>query len=119
MTVEQITFDTLSYANKLKAAGFTDKMAEVQAKTQIELIRELTDSHLATKQDVLAVKEDVMMVKEDIMMVKEDVLVLKQDVSSLESKLEVIENRIITKLGSVMVAGIGLIATLLTIFQLH
>jgi hypothetical protein len=41
-------FDTLAYANKLKAAGVPDKQAEVQA----EAISELIDEKLATKQDL-------------------------------------------------------------------
>jgi hypothetical protein len=33
-----ITFDTLSYAKKLKSAGFTDQQAEVQAEAFAEII---------------------------------------------------------------------------------
>jgi hypothetical protein len=29
-----ITFDTLAYAKKLKAAGFTEEQAEIQGETQ-------------------------------------------------------------------------------------
>jgi len=43
-----ITFDTLAYANKLKAAGVPDKQAEVQA----EAIAEVIGDKLATKQDL-------------------------------------------------------------------
>lgn len=45
-----ITFDTLSYAKKLKSAGFTDQQAEVQA----EAMKELMVSELATKADLQA-----------------------------------------------------------------
>ncbi|MDZ7699955.1 MAG: hypothetical protein U5R49_24525 [Deltaproteobacteria bacterium] len=42
------TFDTLSYAKKLKAAGFTDEQAEIQA----EALSEIIEERLATKQDL-------------------------------------------------------------------
>ena len=42
------TFDTLSYAKKLKAAGMPDQQADVQA----EALFELVDEKLATKRDL-------------------------------------------------------------------
>jgi hypothetical protein len=42
------TFDTLGYFEKLKAAG----VPEQQAKAQIEVIREVIEDKLATKQDI-------------------------------------------------------------------
>ena len=42
------TFDTLGYFEKLKAAG----VPEAQAKAQIEVIREVVEDKLATKQDL-------------------------------------------------------------------
>ena len=43
-----IAFDTLAYANKLKAAGVPQQQAEVHAETFAEIIEE----RLATKQDI-------------------------------------------------------------------
>jgi len=43
-----IALDTLEYANELKAAGFTDKQAEVQARALARIV----DEKLATKQDL-------------------------------------------------------------------
>ncbi len=43
-----ITFDTLAYSKKLKAAGFTDEQAEVQA----EALGELIEERLITKRDI-------------------------------------------------------------------
>jgi len=42
------TFDTLAYAKKLKAAGFTEEQAEIQA----EALSEIIEERLATKQDL-------------------------------------------------------------------
>lgn len=50
------TFDTLAYANKLKAAGADSRLAEVQAEATAEIIGGLMDSQLATKQDLLTLE---------------------------------------------------------------
>ena len=49
------TFDTLSYAKKLKAAGMPDQQADVQA----EALFELVDEKLATKKDLELLKKDL------------------------------------------------------------
>jgi hypothetical protein len=43
-----IVFDTLEYAKKLKAAGFTEKQAEIQA----EALAEMFENQIATKRDL-------------------------------------------------------------------
>jgi len=50
-----VCFDTLAYANKLKEAGFESRQAEVQA----ELLAEIFEERLATKQDVDALKNEM------------------------------------------------------------
>ena len=54
-------FDTLAYAKKLKAAGFTEDQAEIQAQALAEIIEE----RLATKQDL---KELELRLKHDLTM---------------------------------------------------
>jgi len=44
----ELIFDTLQYANRLKAAGVPEKQAEVHAEAMAELI----DNRLSTKQDL-------------------------------------------------------------------
>ena len=85
-----LTFDTLAYANKLKAAGFSEKQAEVQA----EVIAELAVDHLATKQDL-----------------KELELRLKADLRELEL-------RTVIKLGSMLVGSMTLLVVLMKLFHL-
>jgi len=46
------TFDTLAYAKKLKAAGFTEQQAEIQA----EVLSQIIEERLATKQDLDALE---------------------------------------------------------------
>jgi phage-related minor tail protein len=43
-----ITFDTLAYTKKLRAAGVTEQQAEVQA----EALAEIIDEKLTTKRDL-------------------------------------------------------------------
>jgi ribosomal protein L20A (L18A) len=78
-----ITFDTLAYAKKLKAAGFTEEQAEVQAETQREAIEvvvsELEARHLkdmATKSDVATIRSD-MATKDGLRKVEIEIAVVK------------------------------------------
>ncbi len=50
-----ISFDTLAYVKKLKAAGVPEKQAEAQAETFAEII----EDRIATKQDVIAIQKDI------------------------------------------------------------
>lgn len=50
------TFDTLAFANKLKAAGADARLAEVQAEATAEILGGLMDNQLATKQDLLTLE---------------------------------------------------------------
>ncbi len=88
MAITATIFDTLAYAKKLKAAGFTDDQAEIQAQTLVEIIEE----RLATKQDL-----------------KELELSLKQDLKELELRLKL---DLTLRLGGMLVAGIAIVATL-------
>ena len=45
-------FDTLSYANKLKAAGVEPKNAEMQSEATAEILDNLVLAFLATKNDL-------------------------------------------------------------------
>lgn len=57
-----ITFDTLAYAKKMKAAGFTDQQAELQA----EALQEIFGTELATKNDLIDVRKDISEAKAEI-----------------------------------------------------
>jgi len=50
-----ISFDTLAYAKKLTAAGFTQQQAEVQA----EALAEIIDERIATKEDIMDLKREM------------------------------------------------------------
>jgi hypothetical protein len=69
-------FDTLTYANKLKEAGFTERQAQAQAEALVAVV----DSNLATKTDIemlrRATKTDIEMLRHDT---KADIEMLRHD----------------------------------------
>jgi hypothetical protein len=89
--VATITFDTLSYAKKLKSAGFTDQQAEIQAEAFAEIIEE----RLASKQDL-----------------KELEASLKRDMGEIRRDMKEIEMRLAIRIGCMMAASIAIVAAL-------
>jgi|APSaa5957512622_1039677.scaffolds.fasta_scaffold179525_1 hypothetical protein len=79
-----ITFDTLKYAQRMRAVGFTDEQANEQANA----IAEIIDEKLATKYDIELLRKE-----------------LKQDIKELELSL-------IVRLGGMMCAAIIIVAAL-------
>ena len=53
-----LTFDTLKFANKLKAAGILPEHAEAEAEALAEIL-DINLKELATKQDLVLVKKDL------------------------------------------------------------
>ncbi len=50
-----MAFDTLTFANRLKAAGVAEKQAEVQA----EALRDAVEGEVATKQDIQLLRQEM------------------------------------------------------------
>lgn len=132
-----ITFDTLKYANKLKAAGLEPKLAEAQAQAEGEALHELAMTQLATKLDIYETKQEITKLKEetcrDISALREetsrDINELKQEtrqkigeltfqVHGLRISMDQLKNTLTIKLGGIMVAGIGVLGALLTFFHI-
>jgi hypothetical protein len=86
-----ITFDTLAYVKKLKAAGVPEKQAEVQAETFAEII----EDRIATKHDILLLKQAL----------KELELTLKHDIANIKAE-------IIKWVAGMLVAQAAIVATL-------
>jgi hypothetical protein len=83
------TFDTLGYFEKLKAAG----VPENQAKAQVEVIREIIEDKLATKQDL-----------------KELELATKKELKELELRLT-------TRFGAMIAAAVAILAALMALMK--
>jgi transposase len=108
-----IAIDTLAYANKLKAAGLEPKLAEAQAEAQAELLSGLMDDTLATKHDIKELRTEL---RHEIRQVRAE---LKGDLRHLEANIKQLENKLLIKLGGIMITGVGLLATMLTMSHTH
>lgn len=86
-----VTFDTLGYFEKLKAAGFTEE----QAKVQTNALREVIEERLATKADLVQLEER-----------------LTNEIRKMESELQKLELRMTLKLGAMLAASVAIVATL-------
>lgn len=84
-----IRFNPLTYANKLKEAGFTDKQADTIAQLQDDVLGNMDNINVATKKDIYDLKHELIH----------------------------LEHRLTIKLGSIMLSGIGILGFLLTHFK--
>ena len=93
-----ITFDTLKYANRLKAAGVPDKQAEAEAEVLAEAL-EVNLKELVTKEDLHREME-----------------VLRREMGSsfaqVDARFIQMEQRLTIKLGTLMAFSIGIVAIL-------
>jgi hypothetical protein len=87
------TFDTMAYAKRFKAAGFTEQQAE----EVVTALREVRDSRL----DELATKGDVESAKAE----------LKRDMKEMEL-------RMVVKMGAMILASVGMIIGYLRAFPM-
>jgi len=85
-----ITFDTLKYANRLKAAGADSRIAEALAE-----VFELNLKEVATREDLKQMEERLN--------------------EKMDTRFIQLEQRMIIKLGGLMVIAIGVVATLVKI----
>ena len=94
-------FDSLTYANRLKAAGMDGGLAEVQASVMTEVIQDHFHN-LSTKQEVQQLSLDL----------RKEIQLLRLEV---QKDMQLLEQRMVIKLGSLMVMAIGLVATLVKV----
>lgn len=87
-------FDTLAYAEKLKAAG----VPEQQARAHAEGLLAVVEQNLATKTDIELLRRD-----------------MKEMEASLRHEMKELESRITMRLGGLIVAGVGVLAVLMRI----
>lgn len=78
-------FDTLKYAKILIGSGFTKEQAE----TSIEVMRDIMESNLATKEDI----------------------------KDLYNAIGVLEHRLVVRLGAMSAAAVVTLGALMTLFK--
>src|SRR3954447_21721116 len=76
----RMSFDTLSYARRLKQAG----LPEAQAEAIADATRELVIQDVATKADIAAVKADIAALRGEL---KAEIAAIRSDMAALEQRL--------------------------------
>jgi len=97
-------YNSLKYAKILEDVG----LPRNQAETHIQIISEVLEEELATKQDIMRLEAGT---KQDIMRLgnstKQDIMRLETKFNRLEDKIEKLEYKLIFKLGSLMTVLFG------------
>ncbi len=91
-------FDTLAYARRMEAVGFTRQQAEALAEEQSKLI----DERLATKTDIELVRKDIDLVRSDT---KAEFELFRKDMRELELRMTI-------KLGTIVTAIVAVFSAL-------
>jgi uncharacterized HAD superfamily protein len=116
-------FDSLTYANRLKAAGMDGGLAEVQASVMTEVIQDHFHN-LSTKQEVqqlsLDLHKEMNLMGQDL---RKEMHLMGQDLRKeiqllrleVQKDMQLLEQRMLIKLGSLMVLAIGVVATLVKV----
>jgi hypothetical protein len=116
-------FDSLTYANRLKAAGMDGGLAEVQASVMTEVIQDHFHN-LSTKQEVqqlsLDLRKEMNLMGQDL---RKEMNLMGQDLRKeiqllrleVQKDMQLLEQRMVIKLGSLMVLAIGVVATLVKV----
>ena len=112
-------FDSLTYANRLKAAGMDGGLAEVQASVMTEVIQDHFHT-LSTKQELqqvsLDLRKEMNLMGQDL---RKEMNLMGQDLRKdmqllrleVQKDMQLLEQRMVIKLGSLMVLAIGVVAT--------
>ena len=87
-----VIFDTLKAAQELRKTGFEDRQAEAV----VETISKAVSETVATKADLQLVRSDIDIVRSDF----------KSEFDLLRSEMAAMENKIVIKLGGLMVTMI-------------
>ena len=99
-----VIFDTLKAAQELRKTGFEDRQAEAV----VETISKAVSETVATKADLQLVRSDIDLLRSE-MATKADLQLVRSDIDLLRSEMAALENRIIIKLGGLMVTMIFLL----------
>ena len=105
-----MTFDTLTYARRLKEAGVPEKQAEAMA----DATRDLVSQDVASKADIAAVKTDIAAVRSDLANLEQRI---KSELAALDQRftaaIETQSLRLTVRMGLMLAAGLSLLAAVL------
>lgn len=115
------SFDTLSYARRMEAVGFTRAQAEALAEEQAKLI----DERLATKADIALLRSDI---RSDFDKVRVEIEAIRaslaRDIEQLrqetKANIELLRRDIVIRLGGIVIASVAAGSAIVTLFsRLH
>lgn len=92
-----LTFGTFTFARPLQAAGMDARLAEEQAEALAEVL-DVNLQELATKADVQELRKELRAMDAD-----------------LRKDMQLLEQRLVIKLGAMLVAAVGIVATLVKV----
>ena len=108
--MSRLAFDTHTFVKHLTRAGMDEQQAEALVEFQVQLIND----SLATKQDIEEVKRDIealrLTTEQSIEALR---LETKKDIAALKTDMQKMELRLTLRLGSVIIAAMGVFATLI------
>src|SRR5437764_1066216 len=112
-----MTFDTLSYARRLKQAGVPDAQAEAMA----DATRELVVSDSASKGYIAALKTDIEGVRAEIAAVRTElkaaIAAVRAEIVAAEQRvmaaMETLGLRLTVRLGGLIAVGIAVLAAII------
>lgn len=125
-----IAFDTLKYASRLEKSGFERKQAVELAEAQAEVLSDLMQEKLATKEDLretkIALQAQIQEVRTELHGVKTELQAQTQEVKvdlqaqmhQLALQLKEIQNTLIRWMIGLVAGGVGILSFLLTALKL-
>ena len=109
---DPIPFDTLSYAKKLMAAGFTQEQAEVQAETFLSIVQD----QLVSKRDLKEVEKTLELKIETVRRETENVKKeLKVDIEKVRVEIEVVKRDLKIWFGGMLFAAVAALSGIMTL----
>jgi hypothetical protein len=106
---DPITFDTLSYSKRLKAAGFTQEQAEVQAETFLAIVQE----QLVSKRDLKELEKEIKLEIEDVR--KELKLEIRNLDSRTQNQIELLRRDLKIWFGGMLVVAVSVLSGMMTL----
>lgn len=103
-------FDTLGYAKRLEAAGFTRQQAEVQAEVQAEIMRQQAEAQNAALQKILESRDRELATRGDL---RETELRLQKEIEGVRAEIKDAELRLLKWQIGIMLTGFGALAVIM------
>ncbi len=105
--------NAFKYTKQLEEAGFSREQAEAQ----LQIISEIVEGDLATKQDLKTLETSL---RQDLKILETSLLnTIEIKTTHLDNKIQQVEYRITIKLGTLLIVGFTTMITLMRFWSLH